>query len=379
MTPKIIGNAAPWKQVSDARTSELNAMQESFYETAIIWARVTGEKTLDDSIHATPKSQLQAQMRWKEAYQSYISPLASESRTEVIHRSVVSSNKTEPHAASMLATARYSDAAAAVDADTTENPGHDEEPGKIDKTSTDGNTQGDEGFRPPASAKVFMSSFRALRLANAAVAAAAAAEPSPPRRLLFKNLPKWVTVSHVLHLVYGGVIERAWSETSGEVNVQFTDADDCNRYLEMHPESIPLKVGDDVINISIELMDNDNEHPELARRLRADASRVVCLSGLPTSLMGKNDENILGIASQPNWESKALEQVLITNGEEGILDIHVSFFSLHDGWDFYQGIKEGTYDCISKFEADPCALAQEFHFFDVRNPMFRALAAVMSE
>lgn len=273
----------------------------------------------------------------------------------------------------MLATARYSDEAGAVDADTTENPGHDEEPGKTDKTSTDGNTHGDEGFRPPASAKEFMSSFRALRLANAAVVAAAAAEPSPPRRLLFKNLPKWVTVSHVLHLVYGGVIERAWSETSGEVNVQFTDANDCNRYLEMRPEGIPLKVGDDVINISIELMDNDNEHPELARRLRADASRVVCLSGLPTSLMGKNDENILGIASQPNWESKALEQVLITNGEEvslppsvdsvdveaptdllkGTLDIHVSFFSLHDGWDFYQDIKEGTYDCISKFEADP--------------------------
>jgi hypothetical protein len=93
MMPKIIGNAAPWKQVSDARTSELNDMQESFYETAIIWARVTGEKTLDDSIHATPKSQLQAQMRWKEAYQSYISPLASASRTEVIHHSVVSGNK----------------------------------------------------------------------------------------------------------------------------------------------------------------------------------------------------------------------------------------------------------------------------------------------
>jgi hypothetical protein len=89
--------------------------------------------------------------------------------------------------------------------------------------------------------------------------------------------------------------------------------------------------------------------------------------------MGKHDESILGIASQPNWESKALEQVLITNGEEvslppsvdsvdvethpdllkGILDIHVSFFSLHDGWDFYQDIKDGTYDCISKFEADP--------------------------
>jgi hypothetical protein len=68
-------------------------MQESSYETAIIWARVTGEKTLDDSIHATAKSQLQAQMRWKETYQSYISPLASASRTEVIHHSVVSGNK----------------------------------------------------------------------------------------------------------------------------------------------------------------------------------------------------------------------------------------------------------------------------------------------
>ncbi|KAJ5297762.1 hypothetical protein PENANT_c012G05689 [Penicillium antarcticum] len=366
--PTVIGNSTPWKQISESRTSELRDRQEICYQTAVIWARVTGEKTLDDSVHApTPNWQLES--KWQVTYESYVSDLAS-SRTEMFHRSAVSHDKTAPLAASLHASGHYKKATAAATADPTDSPGYDNESGKTDEINTLGSTN-DTGIRPVASAKDFMNSFRALRVAEAA--AAAAAEPGPPRRLLFKNLPEWATISHVLHLVWGGTIERAWSETSGEVNVQFTDADDCNRYFEQYSEGISIKVGDDGTQIFIELMDNDIEHPDLASRISADASRLVCLSGLATSLVGQNDEPILGIASQPEWENKELEQILIeygtdvslppsvdsidveilTDSMKGTLNIHVSFFNLHDAWDFYQDIKEGTYDCISKFEADP--------------------------
>ncbi|KAJ5762139.1 uncharacterized protein N7511_005521, partial [Penicillium nucicola] len=371
--PTIIGNSAPWKQVSEDRTSELHDGQQTCYQTAAIWARVTGEKTLDDSIHASVPT-WKGESNWQIAYGSYVSPLASFS-TEVIHHSVVSQNLTEPHPAIENASANYRKVAAATEADLVDSSGGDDAIGKSDKLNTRGNTN-DDGFRPVASAKDFMSSFRALRLANAtAAAAAAAAEPGPPRRLLFKNLPEWATISHVLHLVWGGAIERAWTEISGEVNVQFTDADNCNRYLELYPEGILIKDGDDVIQISIELMENDNEHRELASRVSTDASRLVYLSGLPTALMGHNAESILGIVSQPKWKNKELEQILIEYGADGNLDVHVLFFNLHDAWEFYHNIKDGTYECTPKFEADPCALANEFHFFDVRNEMFRAIVA----
>jgi hypothetical protein len=223
--------------------------------------------------------------------------------------------QTEPSAAFMHATASYSDAIAPDDTEITEAPAENDE--KDAQSSADGNPDEAKDLRPLASAEDFMKSFRALQLeAKTNSDAAAAEEPSPQRRLIFKNLPEWTTVSHVLHLVFGSAIERAWSETSGEVNVQFADAGQCNRYLERHPDGIPIKVGEDVTTISIELMDNDDEHPELARRLRADASRVVCLSGLPTSLIGRHDESILGIVSQASWEDKAFEQVLIKNRKD---------------------------------------------------------------
>lgn len=35
------------------------------------------------------------------------------------------------------------------------------------------------------------------------------------------------------------------------------------------------------------------------------------------------------------------------------VDVRIFFYDLHDGWDFFQTIKEGAYDCIASFEVDP--------------------------
>ncbi|CAG8901615.1 unnamed protein product [Penicillium egyptiacum] len=197
----------------------------------------------------------------------------------------------------------------------------------------------------------------------------------PPRRIVFGDLPEWADIPNVLQLVYGGAIERAWSENGGVI-VQFVDQDDCVKYYENHSDGIKLKDGDDDVTISVAMPEEGlHDNAELWKRVEGGASRVVCLSGLPASFKTTDNENVLGIAADPVWGTKSFERILIKQAESGV-DVYISFYDLHDGWDFLQSIKEGAYDCIAAFEVDPCALAQGFHFMDEPNLMFSGILAV---
>ncbi|KAJ5942643.1 hypothetical protein N7516_002811 [Penicillium verrucosum] len=238
-----------------------------------------------------------------------------------------------------------------------------------DKESTSSPKQ-TRGLTAPAD---FMKQFRLLQLQKQM--APKVAPTGPPRRIVFGNLPEWANISSVLQLVYGGAIERAWSE-NGEVIVQFVEQDDCVRYHENHSDGIKLKDGDDDLTISVTMPEEGlPDNAELSNRVEEGASRVVCLSDLPTGFKTSDNENILGIAADPVWGSKGFDHILIKQAEAGI-DVRVFFYDLHDGWDFLQSIKEGAYDCIASFEVDPCALSDGFHFMDEPNLMFSAILAV---
>lgn len=194
----------------------------------------------------------------------------------------------------------------------------------------------------------------------------------PPRRVVFGNLPEWANVSSILQLVYGGIIERAWGE-NGEVVVQFVEQDDCVKYYENHSDGIQLKDGDDDLTISVTMPEEGlSDNVELSIRVEEGASRVICLSGLPTGFKTSDNDNVLGIAADPVWHSKSFERILIKQAEvilrvsssivlvttnlsflKSGVDVQIFFYDLHDGWDVLQSIKEGAYDCTASFEVDP--------------------------
>ncbi|CAI7622927.1 unnamed protein product [Penicillium discolor] len=238
-----------------------------------------------------------------------------------------------------------------------------------DKEST-GSAKQTRGLTAPAD---FMKQFRLLQLQKQMAPKVVPA--GPPRRIVFGNLPEWANISSILQLVYGGAIECAWSE-NGEVIVQFVEQDDCVKYHESHSDGIKLKDGDDDLIISVTMPEEGlPDNAELSMRVEEGASRVVCLSGLPTGFKTSDNENILGIAADPVWGSKSFDHIVIKQAEAGV-DVRVFFYDLHDGWDFLQSIKEGAYDCIASFEVDPCALSEGFHFMDEPNLMFSAIFAV---
>ncbi|KAJ5375209.1 hypothetical protein N7517_007215 [Penicillium concentricum] len=212
----------------------------------------------------------------------------------------------------------------------------------------------------------FMKQVRLLHLQKKA--APKVVPTGPPRRIVFGNLPEWANISGILHLVYGGAIERAWSE-NGEVIVQFVEQDDCIKYYENHSDGIKVNDGDGELTISVTMPEKGlQDNAELSKRVEEGASRVVSLSGLPTGFKTSDNEEILGIAADPAWSSKGFDHILIKQAKSGI-DVYIFFYDLHGGWDFLQSIKEGAYDCIASFEADPCARAEGFHFVDEPNQM----------
>lgn len=153
--------------------------------------------------------------------------------------------------------------------------------------------------------------------------ASKAVPAGPPRRIVFGNLPEWADISSVLQLVYGGAIERAWSE-NGEVNVQFVDQDVCVKYFEDHCEGINLKDGDNDITISVVMPEEGlQDNAELWKRVQEGASRVVSLSGLPTGFKTTDNENVLGIAAGPDWGGKSFERILIKQAE---VSLHASIY-----------------------------------------------------
>lgn len=145
----------------------------------------------------------------------------------------------------------------------------------------------------------------------------------PPRRIVFGNLPEWADISSVLQLVYGGAVERAWSEIN-EIIVQFVDQDVCVKYFEDHCEGINLKDGDNDITISVVMPEEGlQDNAELWKRVQEGASRVVSLSGLPTGFKTTDNENVLGIAAGPDWGGKSFERILIKQAE---VSLHASIY-----------------------------------------------------
>ncbi|CAG8383503.1 unnamed protein product [Penicillium salamii] len=218
----------------------------------------------------------------------------------------------------------------------------------------------------------FMAQFRKLRILKEQAAKAAAA--GVVRRVVFGDLPEWATVSRILLLTHGGAIEQAWSEDDTVV-VQFVEEKECLDYHEKHSAGIKYMAADGneaVITVTLP-EDGLPDNAALADRVAEGASRVVCLAGIaPGFKAGDDDVSVLGILAQDGWEGMKFERILITQAESGV-DVTISFYDLHDGWKFMQDIKEGTYDCIPRFEVDPCALASAYHFIDEPNPAFEAI------
>ena len=166
-----------------------------------------------------------------------------------------------------------------------------------------------------------MKQFRLLQLQKQM--APKLAPTGPPRRIVFGNLPEWANISSILQLVYGGAIERAWSE-NGEVIVQFVEQDGCIKYHEIHSEGIKLKDGDDDLIISVTMPEEGlPDNAALSSRIEEGASRVVCLSGLATGFKTSDNESILGIAADPVWGSKSFDHILINQAEVS-LDASIS-------------------------------------------------------
>ncbi|KAJ5322133.1 uncharacterized protein MYU51_002957 [Penicillium brevicompactum] len=217
----------------------------------------------------------------------------------------------------------------------------------------------------------FMTQFRKLRLIKQKAAKAAAA--GPVRRVIFGDLPDWATVSRMLLLTHGGAVEYAWNE-EGTVAVQFIEEAACLDYYEKHSDGIKYVTADGEEAIITVTMPEEGlrDHAELAQRVAEGASRVVCLEGLAPGFKDGDGTPILGVLAQDEWHDLKFERILITQAESGV-DVAISFYDLHDAWKFYQDIKDGTYDCISRFEVDPCARATAYHFIDEPNPAFESI------
>lgn len=217
-----------------------------------------------------------------------------------------------------------------------------------------------------------MTQFRKLRLIKQKAAKAAAA--GPVRRVIFGDLPDWATVSRILLLTHGGAVEYAWNE-EGTVAVQFVEEAACLDYHEKHSDGIKYVTADGEEAIITVTMPEEGlrDHAELAQRVAEGASRVVCLEGLAPGFKDGDGTPILGVLAQDEWHDLKFERILITQTEvssetintmlecdplltvfsQSGVDVAISFYDLHDAWKFYQDIKDGTYDCISRFEVDP--------------------------
>ncbi|KAJ5972529.1 uncharacterized protein N7479_002447 [Penicillium vulpinum] len=277
---------------------------------------------------------------------------------------------TAPKKAKVAGTGTPTKAAGSKDAGSTAGSKASHKSESIVDEESSGSSKKPRGVTAPAD---FMKQVRKLQLKKQA--AAKVVPPGPPRRIVFGNLPDWANISSILHLVYGGAIERAWSEDD-EIIVQFVEQDDCVKYYENHSDGITLKDGDDELTISVTMPEEGlQDNAELLKRVDEGASRVVCLSGLPAGFRSSDNEAILGIGANPAWNGKSFDHILIKQAESGV-DVYIFFYDLHEGWDFLQSIKEGAYDCIASFEVDSCARAQGFHFVDEPNPMLSGMIAM---
>lgn len=101
----------------------------------------------------------------------------------------------------------------------------------------------------------------------------------PYRRIAFKNLPEWATISDVLCLVHGGAVDRAWEAGENEVIVQFCDETACKKYFETYSEGI--RVDDDHVITIEKPQDTDQITIALKEKIDNGGSRLVRLAGVP--------------------------------------------------------------------------------------------------
>lgn len=102
---------------------------------------------------------------------------------------------------------------------------------------------------------------------------------TPDRRILFRNLPSWATISDVLCLVHGGAVNRVWNETENEIMVQFCDETACKQYYETYSQGIRLE-GDHVIAIE-KPRGSDRLTTSLKDKIEAGVSRLVLVANIP--------------------------------------------------------------------------------------------------
>jgi hypothetical protein len=163
----------------------------------------------------------------------------------------------------------------------------------------------------------FMKEFHKLRKLKEL--AAKATTTGAVRRVVFGDLPLWGTISNILQLVYGGAIERVWTEDR-QVVVQFVEKATCEKYYENHSNGIDYETDEgERATISVTLPEDGLvDDAELTARVAVGASRVVRLAGLPTGHKDSDNNFILGIVSQPGWGDKKFERVLIVQAEVSV-------------------------------------------------------------
>lgn len=124
------------------------------------------------------------------------------------------------------------------------------------------NYEGDTGVRTPAD---FMADWRETEARNTPKA------PTVIRQVTFKDVPEWANLSDVLCLVFGGPIERIWSEQPNEVTVRFLWDGDCKDYYKIVQGGI--SIGRDMIEI--EMASCEALPDDVKAWTRKGASRVV--------------------------------------------------------------------------------------------------------
>ncbi|KAJ5179909.1 hypothetical protein N7492_003119 [Penicillium capsulatum] len=198
------------------------------------------------------------------------------------------------------------------------------------------------GIRTPTD---FMAQWRAKNAERIAIA-----ESKPvSRRIVFKNVPDWANLTDVLCLVYGGPIERIWSEQENEVIVQFFKVPDCEEYYD--DNSSGIFVDGQVIEVE------QAECPPLSKETKhwitAGCTRVVKVDI-------HNDKTFQDL--QDIVKDLELDHLMYRAEPNTPGSVYFFFCSLESSYDLMTKLLgRGWLHCPAQFFPDPCAVAKDFH------------------
>ncbi|KAJ5605742.1 hypothetical protein N7510_008523 [Penicillium lagena] len=128
--------------------------------------------------------------------------------------------------------------------------------------------------------------------------------------VIFKNLPDWISVSDLLSLVHGGVVDHVSIE-NGEAVVIFTDADDCKKYAGLYEKGIRIASdGEHVVTaeLSEQSVVIDAKHDEA---IKAGATRVV--RAVPV-LQTLSFAQLQAVGQQDGYKLEHLSYLAAANG-----------------------------------------------------------------